>query len=170
MFAIRITSGLRLFCDHRIAGSRSFLPLSFPVTALLFPVALLPHHSAAGSAILLPGRGGRVALTAASAGARMRRGAFAGIKQPAQENPVQRLVTGQHGGHEEIAVDGAVMDVGITGIDQMASPILGQAITIGEVGTRSFCQRFARTDNAFVFHAGGSAPCGLRRGAWYRWF
>ena len=77
---------------------------------------------------------------------------FGGVEQTAQNELMQLLVTGQHGGHEEIAVDGAVMDVGITGIDQMASPILGQAITIGEVGTRSLCQRFARTDNAFVFH------------------
>lgn len=140
MFAIRITSGLRLFCNHRAAGRSSFfLPLSFPVTALLFPVALLPHHSAAGSAILLPGRDGYVALTAANASARMRRGTFTGIKQPAQDESVQHLFAGQHGGHEVIAVDGAVVNVGITGIDQMASPILGQAVTIGKVGTRFLC-------------------------------
>ena len=118
MFAIRITSGSCLFCNHRAAGrSRFFLPLSFPVLALLFPVVLLPYHSTAGSAILLPGRGGHVALTAASAGAHMRRSTFAGIKQLAQNEPVQCLVAGQYSGHEGIAVDGTIVDVGITGVD-----------------------------------------------------
>ena len=82
----------------------------------------------------------------------MRRSMFAGIMQFTQDKPVQRLVTGQHGGHEEIAVNGTIGDAGITGVDQMAAPIFGQAVTIGKVGTRFFCQRFAGTDDAFVFH------------------
>ena len=152
MFAIRITSRLRLFCDYRAAGSRAFLSLSFPVTALLFPVALLPHHSAAGSTILLPGRGGHVALTAASAVACMHRSTFAGIKQPAQNEPVQHLVTGQYCGDKVVTVNGTVVNVGITSVDQMAGAIFGQTVMIGKVGTHSFCQRFAGTDDAFVFH------------------
>lgn len=76
---------------------------------------------------------------------------------------MQLLVTGQHGGHKVIAVDSAVVDGGITGIDEMAGPILGQAITIGKVGTRSFCQRFAGTDDAFVFHDESSLSMGVTR-------
>lgn len=82
----------------------------------------------------------------------MRRGTIAGIKQPAQDESVQHLFAGQHGGHEVVTVDGAIVDVGITDIDEMAGAIFGQAVTIGKVGTRSFCQRFAGTDDAFVFH------------------
>ena len=82
-------------------------------------------------------------MTAANASARIRRGTFTGIKQPAQDEPVQRLVTGQHCGDKVVTVDGAVVNVGITGLDEMAGAIFGQAVTIGKVGTRSFCQRFA---------------------------
>ena len=82
----------------------------------------------------------------------MRRSTFAGIKQTAQDEPVQLLVSRQHSGREVVAVDGTIVDAGITGVDQMAGPIFGQAVMIGKVGTRSFCQRFAGTDDAFVFH------------------
>ena len=47
----------------------------------------------------------------------MRRSTFAGIKQLAQNEPVQCLVAGQYSGHEGIAVDGTIVDVGITGVD-----------------------------------------------------
>ena len=81
-------------------------------------------------------------MTAANASARMRRGTFTGIKQTAQNEPVQLLVTGQHCGDKVVTVDGTIADGGITGIDEMAGPIFGQAVTIGKVSTRSFCQRF----------------------------
>ena len=64
-------------------------------------------------------------MTTASAEARMRRSTFAGIKQPAQNEPVQLLVTGQHCGDKVVTVDGAVVSVGITGIDEMAGAIFG---------------------------------------------
>ena len=82
-------------------------------------------------------------MTAANASARIRRGTFTGIKQPAQDEPVQRLVTGQHCGDKVVTVDGAIVDAGITGVDQMAGAIFGQTVTTEVVGTRSFCQRFA---------------------------
>ena len=78
-------------------------------------------------------------MTTASAFARMHRRTFGGVEQTAQNEPVQRLVTGQHSGHEVIAVDGTIEDGGITGIDEMAGAIFGQAITIGKVGTRFLC-------------------------------
>ena len=82
-------------------------------------------------------------MTAASAFARMRRSMFDGIIQTAQNEPVQLLVTGQHGGHEEIAGNGAIVDVGITGVDQMAGAIFRPTVMIGKAGTHSFCQGFA---------------------------
>ena len=65
----------------------------------------------------------------------MRRSMFAEIMQFTQDKPVQRLVTGQHGGHEVIAVDGTVMNVGITSVDQMAGAIFRQTVMIGKAGT-----------------------------------
>ena len=64
-------------------------------------------------------------MTTASAFPRMRRGTIAGIKQPAQNEPVQLLVTGQHCGDKVVTVDGAVVSVGITGIDEIAGAIFG---------------------------------------------
>lgn len=69
---------------------------------------------------------------------------------------MQLLFAGKHGGHEVIAVDGSIVDAWKTGVDQMAGAIFGQTVMIGKVGTCSFCQHFAGTDDAFVFHAESS--------------